>query len=213
MFCSSAQLSCVAFASGFCAPEITHKASSPVEQQLFSPRSGRNPPQYDVQLILQQRLHQYVAGVDLDAHGQPGVALFQGRDGAGQESRGQCRNGANRDAPQVAGFERDQFFAHAAELGEHHARVVDDGFPERGRAHAPGQTLEEFDAEQVFGFVQHLGRCRLSHADVIGGAAQRTEFLQRQHQPQLAQTQTTVDYIGIRNSGHGPHSQKRLRQA
>ena len=115
--------------------------------------------------------------------------------------------------PRLPDSQRHQFFAHAAEFGEHHARVVDDGFPERGRAHAPRQAFEQFDAEQVLGFVQHLGRGRLGHADVVGGAAQRAEFLQRQHQPQLAQTQSTVDHVGIRNSGHGPRSQKRLRQA
>ncbi|MNF91083.1 hypothetical protein D3C84_736730 [compost metagenome] len=100
------------------------------------------------------------------------MAFLQGGDGASQQPRGQRRNRPDGDPPEVAGFQGDQFFTHAAEFGKHHARVVDDGLPERGRAHAPRQTFEEFDAEQVLGLVQHLGCRRLSHADVVGGAAQ-----------------------------------------
>ena len=35
-----------------------------------------------------------------------------------------------------------------------------------------------------------------------------SRILQRQHQPQLAQTQSTVDHVGIRNSGHGRAREK-----
>ncbi|MCY1459681.1 hypothetical protein D9M71_771740 [compost metagenome] len=111
------------------------------------------------------------------------MALLQRCDGAGQQPRGQRRNRANGDPTQVARLQGHQFFAHAAELGEDHAGVVGDGFPERGRAHAPRQAFKELDAEQILSLVQHLGRCRLSHADVVGGTAQRAELLQRQHQP------------------------------
>ncbi|MNL27071.1 hypothetical protein D3C87_1486370 [compost metagenome] len=114
------------------------------------------------------------------------MALFQRGNGAGQQPRSQCRNGTDRDPPKVARLERHQLFAHAAEFGEHHACVVDDGFTKWRGAHAPGQAFEKLDTEQILGLVQHLGRRRLGHADVVSGAPQRTEFLQRQHQPQLA---------------------------
>ena len=127
--------------------------------------------------------------------------------------RGERGDRTDGNPTQIAGLQRHQFFAHAAEFGEHHAGVIGDGFPERGSAHAPRQTFEELDAQQVLGFMEHLGCGGLGHADVVSGAAQRTEFLQREHQPQLAQTQSTVDHIGFWNSGHGLDSQKRLRQA
>ncbi|MNI82952.1 hypothetical protein D3C73_1397150 [compost metagenome] len=100
------------------------------------------------------------------------MALFQGGDGAGQQARSQRRNGADGHSSQVAGFEGDQFFAHAAQFSENHARVINHGLAERGGPHAPRQTLEQLDAQQVLGLVQHFGRGRLGHADVIGGAAQ-----------------------------------------
>nr|GFD59920.1 hypothetical protein [Tanacetum cinerariifolium] len=80
---------------------------------------------------------------------------------------------------------------------------VDDRLAERCRPHAAWQALEQFDTEQILGFVQHFGGRRLGHADVVGGATQRAEFLQGQHQPQLAQAQAAVDNIGLGNLGHG----------
>ncbi|MNW06064.1 hypothetical protein D3C71_2024070 [compost metagenome] len=56
-----------------------------VKEQFFGAGTCGNSSQHDVQLILQQRLYQHIAGIDLDAHGQARVAFFQGGDGAGQQ--------------------------------------------------------------------------------------------------------------------------------
>ncbi|MNF95326.1 hypothetical protein D3C84_780730 [compost metagenome] len=143
-----------------------------VEQQVVGPCAGGDAAQHYVQLVLLQRLDQHVAGVDLDAHGQARVALLQGGDGAGQQARRKCRNGAHRDPAEVARLQRGQLFAHAGKLGEDHSRVVDHRFAEGRGAHAAGQAFEQLDAEQAFGLVEHLGRRGLGHADLVGGAAQ-----------------------------------------
>ncbi|MCY1516428.1 hypothetical protein D9M68_510570 [compost metagenome] len=148
-----------------------------VEQQVVGPCAAGDAAQHHVELILLQRLHQYVTGIHLDAHRQARVALLENGDGAGEQARGEGGDGADSDPAKVAGFQRHQFLAHAGQLGEDHPRVVDQRLAEGGGAHAARQTLEEFDAEQVLGLVQHLGGGRLGHADRIGGPTQRAKLI------------------------------------
>ncbi|MCY1300646.1 hypothetical protein D9M70_502210 [compost metagenome] len=148
-----------------------------VEQQVIGACADGDAANHHVQLILQEGLHQYVAGVDLNAHRQARVAFFQGGDGARQQARGERRDGSDGDPAKVTRLQRYQFLAHAGQLGEDHPCIVDHCLAEGRRSHAARQALEQFDTEHVLGLVEHLGRRRLGHADRIGGPTQRAKLI------------------------------------
>ena len=90
----------------------------------------------------------------------------------------------------VAGFDGGQLLAQLVEIFEHHARIAHHGLAEDSRFHAACVAHEQRHADGVFEFLQGFGGSGLGHRQFIDGAPQRSGCRERDHQLQMAQTQT-----------------------
>ena len=172
-------------------------------KNIVGPVPVAHPANRHVQHAVAQQFKQAVAGVQRDVNRQQRVGLFQGNDGLREQGRRRRHDAADRHPPGTAELQLRQLTRHGLDRAAHAAKVMQHAAAGQRQLLAAPDPLEQALAQRRLQLLDHFGGCRLRHAQLAGGLAQRAVFTDGQDQRHLPHAQAIQQLGNVRGVGHG----------